>query len=93
MANFDAVWLPQWRRAKTRAYRAKKSKKKVCSDYLFENSCKTVILDFSRAIVHIYVSLLASELGPFIAEGVPYLVTRRSLKMVALCSDQERTGG
>ena len=39
VANFDAVWLPQWRRAKTRASRAKKSKKKVCSDYLFENSC------------------------------------------------------
>ena len=36
VANFDAVWL----RAKTRAYKAKKSKKKVCSDYLFENSCK-----------------------------------------------------
>ena len=42
VANFDAVWLPQWRRAKTRAYRAKKSKKKVCSDYLFENSCKSI---------------------------------------------------
>ena len=40
VANFDAVWLPQWRRAETRAYGAKKSKKKVCSDYLFENSCK-----------------------------------------------------
>ena len=39
MANFDAVWLPKWRRAETRAYKAKKSKKKVCSDYLFENSC------------------------------------------------------
>ena len=39
-ANFDAVWLPRWRRAGVRAYTAKKSKKKVCSDYLFENSCK-----------------------------------------------------
>ena len=37
VANFDAVWLPRWRRAKVRAYRAKKSKKKVCSGYLFEN--------------------------------------------------------
>ena len=41
VANFDAVWLPWWRRGEVRAYRAKKSKKKVCSDYLFENSCKT----------------------------------------------------
>ena len=56
MANFDAVWLPQWRRAETRASRAKKSKKKVCSDYLFENSCKsqsvftaTTTLDVSKA--------------------------------------------
>ena len=40
VANFDAVWLPRWRRGEVRAYRAKKSKKKVCSDYLFENSCK-----------------------------------------------------
>ena len=39
VANFDAVWLPRWRRAGVRAYMAKKSKKKVCSDYLFENSC------------------------------------------------------
>ena len=39
VANFDAVWLPRWRRGEVRAYRAKKSKKKVCSDYLFENSC------------------------------------------------------
>ena len=39
VADFDAVWLPWWRRAKVRAYTAKKSKKKVCSDYLFENSC------------------------------------------------------
>ena len=28
VANFDAVWLPQWRRGEVRAYRAKKSKKK-----------------------------------------------------------------
>ena len=40
VANFDAVWLPRWRRGEVRAYRAKKSKKKVWSDYLFENSCK-----------------------------------------------------
>ena len=39
VANFDAVWLPRWRRAGVRVYTAKKSKKKVCSDYLFENSC------------------------------------------------------
>ena len=28
VANFDAVWLPRWRRAGVRAYTAKKSKKK-----------------------------------------------------------------
>ena len=44
VANFDAVWLPRWRRGEVRAYRAKKSKKKVCSDYLFENSCKVTIM-------------------------------------------------
>ena len=43
VANFDAVWLPQWRRAGVRAYTAKKSKKKVCSDYLFENSCNVIL--------------------------------------------------
>ena len=43
VANFDAVWLPRWRRAGVRAYTAKKSKKKVCSDYLFENSCRILL--------------------------------------------------
>ena len=51
VANFDAVWLPWWRRAKVRAYTAKKSKKKVCSDYLFENSC-----NFRSFVVLITVS-------------------------------------
>ena len=45
VANFDVVWLPRWRRAGVRAYTAKKSKKKVCSDYLFENSCKLSVID------------------------------------------------
>ena len=44
VANFDAVWLPRWRRAGVRAYTAKKSKKKVCSDYLFENSCSFTVV-------------------------------------------------
>ena len=44
VANFDAVWLPRWRRAGVRAYTAKKSKKNVCSAYLFENSCKRTIV-------------------------------------------------
>ena len=39
VANFDAVWLPRWRRGEVRAYMAKK---KVCSDYLFENSCNCI---------------------------------------------------
>ena len=49
VADFDhAVWLPWWRRAKVRAYTAKKSKKKVCSDYLFENSCKGHIAQYDQ---------------------------------------------
>ena len=54
---------------------------------------KTIVMDFARAIVYVYVSLSASELVRFIAEEVPYLVTIRSLKMVALCSELERTDG
>ena len=49
VANFDAVWLPRWRRGEVRAYRAKKSKKKVCSDYLFENSCKLLLYDLATS--------------------------------------------
>ena len=48
VANFDVVWLPRWRRAGVRAYTAKKSKKKVCSDYLFENSCKGHIAQYDQ---------------------------------------------
>ena len=53
VANFDAVWLPRWRRAGVRAYTAKKSKKKVCSDYLFENSCKEchVVLSHGKRVI------------------------------------------
>ena len=54
---------------------------------------KTIVLDFARAIVYVYISFLASELVPFIAEEVPCLATIKSLRMVALCLDQERTGG
>ena len=52
VANFDAVWLPRWRRGEVRAYRAKKSKKKVCSDYLFENSCKRLSATHRKHIRH-----------------------------------------
>ena len=41
---------------------------------------KTIVLDFARAIVYVYVSLSASELVPFVAE-------------VALSLDREQTGG
>ena len=34
--------------AGVRAYTAKKSKKKVCSDYLFENSCKGHIAQYDQ---------------------------------------------
>ena len=41
---------------------------------------KTIVMDFARAIVYVYVSLSASELVPFVAE-------------VALSLDREQTGG
>ena len=59
----------------------------------YDTSLETIVLDFARAIIYVYISFLASELVPFIAEEVPCLVTIKSLRMAALCLDQEQTGG
>ena len=40
VAECHAVWLPQCLGAKVRAYRAKNGQKIMCSDYIFDNSCK-----------------------------------------------------
>ena len=40
VANFDAVWLPRWRRGEVRAYRAKKSKKKCVPTTFLKTAVK-----------------------------------------------------
>ena len=42
VADFDAVWLPWWRRAKVRAYTAKKSKKKYVPTTFLKTAVKAI---------------------------------------------------